>query len=80
MGRGPFRREAGIRTFALTALLVSLAPAWRLAQADVNEGLKEGGQAQCELFDLSDDDATAAACTRLLAAGPVPSGAGVSLK
>jgi len=32
----------------LTALLVSLAPAWRLARADVNEGLKEGGQAQGE--------------------------------
>ena len=31
---------------ALTALLVSVVPAWRLAQADVTEGLKEGGQAQ----------------------------------
>lgn len=28
----------------VTGLLVSLAPAWRLAQANVTEGLKEGGQ------------------------------------
>jgi len=30
-----------------------------------------GGQAQCEVFDLGNDDATAAACARLLEAGPV---------
>ena len=30
-----------------------------------------GGDAQCEVFDLGDDAATAAACARMLEAGPV---------
>jgi 3-oxoacyl-[acyl-carrier protein] reductase len=36
-----------------------------------DEIIAAGGQAQCEVFDLADDAATAAACTRLLEAGPV---------